>query len=278
MSITRTTGSSPILPQIIQSRRRRVQDARRSLPVRELMARIADLDPARGFRAAVSPETTDVAVIAELKKGSPSRGVIRKEFSPVDLALCFAQNGASAVSVLTEPDFFFGDPAYLSGVRRVVDLPLLRKDFIIDPYQVYESRALGADALLLIVKILDRPLLERLIGITRDMGMDALVEVNTEGELETALTAGAGLIGINNRNLETLAVDRDTAVRLAPLVPDDITAVALSGIRSRADIRRYERLGLRSFLIGETLMKIPDIQDMGRALRELTGRETERES
>jgi indole-3-glycerol phosphate synthase len=273
MNTTHPIDPGLILGRIIERQHRRVRDTGRLVPTRELKSRIGDLGPPRGFRAAVSPGPTDVAVIAELKKGSPSRGVIRRDFSPVGLAHCLAQNGAAALSVLTEPDFFFGNPAYLGQVRAAVDLPLLRKDFIIDPYQVYESRVLGADALLLIVKIVDRELLIDLMGIARDAGLDALVEVNTEDELETALGAGADLIGINNRDLETLAVDRDTAVRLVPLIADDITTVALSGIRSRADIDDCVRAGIRSFLIGQTLMQIPDVGDMGRLLRELA-RET----
>jgi len=269
MNTPHTNETVPVLRRIVEKRRQRVEDARRLFTERQLLGRIGDCERTRGFRAAVSPKTSDVAVIAELKKGSPSRGVIRADFAPVDLARCLAENGAAALSVLTEPDFFLGDPAYLGQVRSVVDLPLLRKDFVIDPYQVYESRALGADALLIIVKIVDRPLLVDLMGIARDVGLDALVEVNDEPELETALWAGADLIGINNRNLETLAVDRGTAVRLGRLIPDTVTAIAMSGIRSRDDIEDCLVAGIRSFLVGGSLMEIPDIVDMGRALRAL---------
>ncbi len=192
MSATHATDPTPILRRIVEGRRRHVEDAGRLIDIKELRNQIGYLEPPRGFRAAVSPEPSDVAVIAELKKASPSRGVIRTDFPPAELARCLAENGAAALSVLTEPDFFFGDPAYLGQVRAAVGLPLLRKDFIVDPYQVYESRVLGADALLLIVKILDRPLLADLIGLTRDLGMEPLVEVNTEDELETALAAGSG--------------------------------------------------------------------------------------
>jgi indole-3-glycerol phosphate synthase len=274
MSTTPATDPTPILRRIVESRKRHVHDARRLIDTPELLSRIGYLDPPKGFAAAVSPGPAEVAVIAELKKGSPSRGIIRTVFPPVELARCLSENGAAALSVLTEPDFFFGDPTYLAQVRTAVNLPLLRKDFIVDEYQVYESRVLGADAILLIVKIVDRNVLTDLIGLARHLGMDSLVEVNTEDELETALAAGSGLIGINNRNLETLAVDRDTAARLGRLIPDGITTVAMSGIGCREDIDRYGRVGIRSFLIGEMLMRIPDTRDMGRALRDLTRRAT----
>lgn len=269
MNTPHTNEKVPVLRRIVEKRRQRIADARRLVTEQQLRSRMGELERTRGFRTAVSPKTPDVAVIAELKKGSPSRGVIRADFIPVDLARCLAENGAAALSVLTEPDFFFGDPVYLGQVRTVVDLPLLRKDFIIDPYQVYESRVLGADALLIIVKIVDRPLLVDLMGIARDVGLDALVEVNDEPELETALSAGADLIGINNRNLETLTVDRDTAVRLGRLIPDTVTTIAMSGIRSRDDVEDCLGAGIRSFLVGGSLMEIPDISDMGRALRAL---------
>jgi indole-3-glycerol phosphate synthase len=270
MNTTHTADHTQVLRLIVEGRRRHIQDAKRLTPVGEIRSRIKDLEPTRGFRAAVSPGQNEVAVVAELKKASPSRGVIRADFSPVELARCLAAGGAAALSVLTEPDFFLGDPAYLGRVRAAVGLPLLRKDFIVDAYQVYESRVLGADAVLLIVKIIDPPLLSDLIGITRDLGMDALVEVNTAGELETALSSGADIIGINNRNLETFDVDRDTAVGLSRLIPVGVTPMALSGIRSRADIDDGIRAGIRSFLIGETLMRIPDPGDMVRALHDLT--------
>lgn len=272
MSTTHPGGPMPVLRLIVETRRRRIREAKRLVPERGLRSRIYDLEPTRGFRTAVSPGMSDVAVIAELKRGSPSRGVIRDDFSPGPLARCFAENGAAALSVLTEPDFFFGDPEYLEKVRTAVTLPLLRKDFIIDPYQVYESRVLGADALLIIVKIVDRPLLTDLMGIARDVGLDALVEIQTERELETALSAGADLIGINNRNLETLGINMDTAVRLSRHIPDTVTTVAMSGFGSRSDIDDCLGAGIRSFLVGGALMQIPDIDEMGRALQRLTAR------
>jgi indole-3-glycerol phosphate synthase len=270
MDKTLTTGAATFLHRIVENRRQLLDRDMRTVPLSELIGRADEFGPPRGFRSAVTPDPDKVAVIAELKKASPSRGVIRQDFAAVELARCLAHNGAAALSVLTEPDFFLGDPASLGLVRREVGLPLLRKDFIVNPYQVHESRALGADALLLIVKIVDPGLLVDLMGTAREVGLDALVEVNTECELDTALSAGADLIGINNRNLETFDVDRDTAARLCPLIPDGITTVALSGIRSRDDIDDGVRAGIRSFLIGETLMRIPDIGDMGRQLRALT--------
>lgn len=267
MNMPRNACPQQMLGRIVEARRRRLREAKSATTLAELKDRIADLEPARGFRAAVSPQESDVAIIAELKKASPSRGVIRADLDPVGLARCLAENGARALSVLTEPDFFLGAPEYLGQVRAAVDLPLLRKDFIVDPYQVYESRVLGADALLIIVRIVTRSEITDLMGTARNVGLECLVEVNTEQELEEALDAGADLIGINNRNLETLAVDRETAMRLGRLIGGRAVAVAMSGIRSRADIDACVRTGIRSFLVGTTLMQIPDIDNMGRALR-----------
>jgi indole-3-glycerol phosphate synthase len=259
-----------ILDLIVETRRRSIEEARRAVPLSDLIARAADCDETRGFRDAVASRER-VSVIGELKKASPSAGVIREEFQPAGLARTFEKNGAAAVSVLTETDFFLGRPEYIGEVREAVGLPILRKDFIIDPYQVWEARVLGADAVLLIARILEPGPLTELLGTARGVGLDCLTEVHDERDLRTALGAGADLIGINNRDLKTFATDLAVSMRLARLVPDGVPVAALSGIRSREDIERLTGGGIYSFLIGETLMRIADTGEMGRTLRTLVG-------
>jgi indole-3-glycerol phosphate synthase len=221
--------------------------------------------PPRGFRAALTA-TERVALIAEVKKASPSAGLIRADFDPVALACAYQRGGAAAVSVLTDRQFFQGDPAFLSRIREAVAVPLLRKDFILDEVQVMESRALGADACLLIVAALQPDRLQTLMDAVRTLGMDALVEVHDEHEMSVALDAGADLIGINNRDLRTFKVSLETTERLAPLVPDGVVLVAESGIRTRADVERLKAGGIAAVLVGETLMRAEDVEAATRAL------------
>jgi indole-3-glycerol phosphate synthase len=206
-------------------------------------------------------------VIAEVKRASPSKGIIRAEINPEDVALAYEAGGACAVSVLTEEDRFRGSLEDLRRVRRAVRLPVLRKDFIFDEYQLYEAASAGADALLLIVAALDDQSLARLRRITEEeLGMDALVEVHTREELERALSAGAKLVGVNNRNLHTFEVSMKVSVELASLAPRSTTMVSESGLRTRADLLALHALGYRGFLIGETLMRAEEPEQ---ALREL---------
>jgi indole-3-glycerol phosphate synthase len=183
---------------------------------------------------------------------------LRGDFDPVKIALGYARSGASALSVLTDEKFFMGSLTYLRAVKEAVDIPLLRKDFIIDPYQVYESRLYGADALLLIVSALGQDALRGLLALTRSLGMDAVVEVHDEDELGRALDAGGRIIGINNRDLRTFEVDLGVSARLARMIPGGVIAIAESGISSGADIKRLRDQGVHVFLIGETFMKAPD--------------------
>jgi len=207
------------------------------------------------------------SIIAEVKRRSPSKGRIRGDFDPLKIAALYQENGAVAVSVLTDEEFFGGHRTYLSAIREVVDIPLLRKDFIIDPYQIYETRALGGDALLLIASLLEGQL-EEYIHLAQKVGLATLVEVHTREELEKALAADAEIIGINNRDLKTFSTDLRITLELAPSIPEDRIVVSESGINTREDIETLMQAGVHSFLVGEALMRAEDI---GRKLRELLG-------
>lgn len=260
-----------ILRKIVTHKREELATVKAAQPLAEVRARLADLeDQPRGFcralRAAADSGWT--AIIAEVKKGSPSKGIIRPDFDPLEIAETYRQNGAACLSVLTEEHFFHGSLRYLALIREQVQLPLMRKDFIFDPYQVYEARSCGADAVLLIAAMLDLPQLRDLAALAGELSLDVLLEVHDERELELALQTDCGLIGINNRSLHTFVTDLATTERLAPRVPADRLVVAESGIHSRGDIERLSRAGARAFLIGESLMREADI---GAKLRELLG-------
>lgn len=224
----------------------------------------ADVERApRDFAAALRRET--VALIAEVKKASPSKGVLVADFDPLRIARTYGENGAAAISVLTDERFFQGQIGYLAAVRAEVPLPVLRKDFLIDEYQIYYSRAMLADAVLLIVAALDDAQLRDLHSLARELGMAALVEVHDEAELDRALKMGASLIGVNNRNLHTFEVDLETTARLAQQTPSDVLLVAESGISSADDVRRMGDLGAHAVLVGEGLVTAPDMGGMVRA-------------
>jgi indole-3-glycerol phosphate synthase len=206
------------------------------------------------------------AIIAEIKRASPSKGDLALGWDPVELAQIYQEHGAAAISVLTEPHYFKGDPEFIRRMRPVISLPILRKDFIVEPIQVYETAALGADALLLIVSLLELGQLRALLLLTHALGLEALVEVHTAGEMETALTAGARVIGINSRNLHTFEMFPFRALELAPLAPPGVTLVAASGIKTRDDLKPLRAVGINAFLIGERLVTQAD---PGAALREL---------
>ena len=198
------------------------------------------------------------AIIAEVKKASPSKGVIRADFHPLTLAQTYAQHGAAAISVLTEKKFFQGSLDYLRLIREHVALPLLRKDFLFDPYQVYEARAYGASAILLIVAILSDGQIAELSALARSLGLDCLIEVHDERELERALACGVSLLGINNRDLRTFHTTIETSERLMRLIPPGVTVVSESGLSRSEQLTRLEQQGVRAFLIGETFMAAPD--------------------
>ncbi|MDW8009507.1 MAG: indole-3-glycerol phosphate synthase TrpC [Chloroflexota bacterium] len=250
--------ASSILEEIVAHKRQEVAAARERLPLAELERRLTGAPPVRPFAAAL--RRPGLALIAEVKAKSPSRGVLRPGLEPVSLATCYARAGAAAISVLTDEKYFAGSLDHLRQVRKALPEgpPLLRKDFIIDPYQVYEARGAGADAVLLIVAALEHRELKELLEVARAVGMDALVEVHHEAELEAALEAGADLVGINNRDLRTFRVDLETTARLRPMIPPGVTVVAESGIHTREDAARLAALGVDAILVGEALVTAPD--------------------
>jgi len=255
-----------LLSTIVAASKRIIEDreARESRAQLERRA-LAVPSPAGRFEAALS-RTTGFNVIAECKRRSPSKGVLRDEYDPVAIATSYAAAGAAAISVLTEPTFFDGSLDHLAAVRRAVDVPLLRKDFTVSDYQLLEARATGADAVLLIVAALTQTELERLYSSARELGLDVVVEVHDAAELDRALTLGARVIGVNNRNLRTLAVDVHASETLVARIPRGVIAVSESGLRSTDDLRRLSALGYRGFLVGERFMTAAD---PGAALTEL---------
>lgn len=250
------TTAGDLLDAIVAATRKRVDEARAHLDAAALARAAAAAAPPRGFQAALAAE--GVRVIAECKRRSPSRGVLRTAYDPAAIARAYDSAGAAAISVLTEPTFFDGALDHLRAVRGAVDLPILRKDFIVDAYQLLEARAAGADAVLLIVAALDDDTLADLGGAARDLGLDVLVEVHDERELDRALAAGATVVGVNNRNLRSLAVDVNASFRLAARMPAGVLAVAESGLRTGEDVRRLREVGYRAFLIGERFMSAAD--------------------
>ena len=248
-----------ILHRILETKREEVDARRRATPLAELKARLADTPPMRGFHRALRSTPNPIALIAEIKRASPSKGVIREDFDPLRIAEQYHEAGADALSVLTDEPYFQGKPEYLTQVREQVPLPALRKDFLIDAYQVYESRVLSADAILLIVAALpDRAHLHDLRALAESLGMDALVEVHDEWELETAVESGATLIGVNNRDLRTFEVSLETTLRLLRYLPEGITRVSESGIETADDVQRLHAAGVDALLVGETLMRAAD--------------------
>ena len=260
-----------ILQKIVQNKREEVARQKEILPLGELRQMLADRPPTLDFGGAI--RSRSCAVIAEVKRSSPSKGRIREDFDPVEIARIYEENGAAAISILTERRFFEGHAAYVPQIRRSVRLPLLRKDFIIDSYQISETRVLGADALLLIARILEQGQLREFLGLASELGLAALVEVHDETDLEKAVSSGARIVGINNRDLETFRTDLETSIRLVRRVPKGVTVVSESGIGSRGDIERLMGGGIHAFLVGESLMREKDV---GKKLRELLGKDRDK--
>ncbi|HLG21678.1 MAG TPA: indole-3-glycerol phosphate synthase TrpC [Candidatus Manganitrophaceae bacterium] len=258
-----------LLEDILEAKRESVRSRKGKRSLQEARSKIADADPTRGFQKALSiPDPNAPRLIAEVKKASPSKGIIRERFHPVEISKIYEAGGAAALSVLTEERFFLGKPSYLHEIRLEVSLPLLQKDFILDELQIYEARAWGADAILLIAALLEKRQAEDYFHLARELSLDVLTEVHTEKELEEIL-GWAPLIGINNRDLTTFQTDLSTTFRLMREIPDDRTVVSESGVASRKEVERLYEAGVDAILVGESLMASERIEDK---MKELLGR------
>ena len=257
-----------ILKNILEHKTEEIRDRRTAVPLQDLKQQAVDCPPQRGFTTAIRQtiDNNKPAIIAELKKASPSRGVIRMDFQPDQIARAYSEAGATCLSVLTDITFFQGSDAYLQQARQACALPVLRKDFMIDPYQVYESKVIGADCILLIVAALTDMQMQELAEIANELGLDVLVEVHDREELERGLMLRTPLIGINNRNLHTFETDLETTIGLLPDVFPDRIVVTESGIHSRANVVMMRKHRVDTFLIGELFMQAPD---PGKKLKEL---------
>ena len=253
-----------MLDKIVAQKKQGVEQRKKSMPLSLLKERIAQREAPRDFAQALKNDHTQL--IAEVKRASPSRGVFCLHFDPVELAKKYEQGGAAAISVLTESNYFQGDIDHLEEIREKCQLPILRKDFIFDPYQVYESRAYGADALLLIMAILEQKQLEELLALSHELGLKCLVETHTQDEVGRAVRSKAQIIGINNRDLNTFTIDIDTTRQLLPLIPKGRITVSESGITNRSDVEKLNSWGVNAVLVGEALVTADDIVTKAREL------------
>ena len=249
-----------ILDNIIEEKRREIEAAKAKVPLAELIKKSADfISQIRGFKGAVS--TPDkINLVAEIKKASPSKGVLREDFKPIEIARTYEASGACALSILTDKKFFQGDIAYLKGAREIVNLPILRKDFIIDKYQIYESVCAGADAVLLIAQLLSKEQLRQFIQLCAQLNLDIFCEVHSEEDLDKVLSQDITIIGINNRNLATFEEDLTVTARLVKKIPEDKVVISESAIKTAEDVKYLQGLGVNAVLIGETFMRSNDIE------------------
>lgn len=261
------------LDEIIKYKKKELNETKRKVPIIELKKRLDDLPPAKGFKEVFLSPAPDhkpiTRIIAEIKKASPSKGIIRNDFDPVKIARIYEKEGATAISVLTETHYFKGSTDHLQLIRQAVKIPLLQKDFIFDEYQIYEARVWGADAVLLISAILNTTALQRLIHLSRDLGLDCLLEVHNPKDLKKVLATEGEIIGINNRDLHSFEVDINNTLKLIPMIPKGMVVISESGINTREEIIRLQGAGVNGFLIGEALIRE---QDIGMKLRNLLGR------
>ena len=248
-----------ILKEIVQRKKEKILLARQQLTEEDMKAQMQSLSPTRPFIEVIHKPRT-ISLIAEIKKSSPSRGIIRQELNPQEIAKIYQEVGAQSISVLTEEDFFGGSLSYLNEVKSATEVPVLRKDFILEPYQVYESRYFGADAILLIADLLSKEKLSELMQLADNLGLDYLIEVHNERELKKVLNLKVPLIGINNRDLHTLEVDFKITEKLFPLIPKDKVVVVESGIKSYQDVLFLKILGVSAILVGEAFMEADDIK------------------
>ena len=255
-----------ILDTIAASTQKRVAAAKEKIPFSEMRAQADALPVSPDFRFEQALKADGFSFVCEVKKASPSKGLIAKEFPYVDIAKEYEQAGAAAISVLTEPEFFLGSNDYLKKIRAAVSLPLLRKDFTIDPYQIYEAKVIGGDCVLLICALLDTETLKEYLAIAHSLGLSALVETHNASEIKSALAAGARFIGLNNRDLKTFHVDVNAAANLRCLVPPEVLLIAESGIQTASDIAALRQADISAALIGETLMRAADKKAMMRQL------------
>ncbi len=249
-----------ILKKIIQRKSQETAERSRKVPQRQLLEVMGDAPPVRGFLNTLKSriDSGSAAVIAEIKKASPSKGVIREDFRPAEIAVSYEAGGASCLSVLTDIDFFQGSDEYLQQARSATSLPVLRKDFTVEPYQVYEARVIGADCILLIAACLEDTLLQQLNELAGELGMDVLLEVHDADELQRALQLGAPLIGINNRDLRTFEVTLETTLQLLDRIPKSTTLITESGILTQTDVQLMRSRGVNGFLVGEAFMRAED--------------------
>lgn len=255
-----TTKTPDILVKILKRKREEIVERSQNVSLDDLKQQSDSADPVRGFIRSIENriERGQPAVIAEIKKASPSKGILREHFIPADIARSYAEHGAACLSVLTDRDYFQGHEDYLRQARAACDLPVIRKDFIIDPYQVYEARAINADCILLIVSALDDEDLQFLFDLAKSTGMDVLMEVHDRAEMQRALKTGARLIGINNRNLRTFETSLDTTLDMIDMVGDEHILVTESGIHSRDDVQLMLANNINAFLVGEAFMRADD--------------------
>lgn len=255
-----------ILQRIIEKKVEAIKSSKISVSITDLKSKIKDLDKTRDFERAIKRLDGKINLIAEIKKASPSKGIIRKDFDHKKIASIYERESVGAISVLTEEEFFLGDIRYINDVKDLTSKPVLRKDFIFDDYQIYESRVFGADAILLIAAILEKNQAEEYLHIARELGLHVLFEIHDEYDLEKALDIKANIIGINNRDLKTLRIDLSTTLRLKREIPTDRIIVSESGIRNRDDVLLLQKEGIDAILVGTSLMESPDI---GKKIEEL---------